>query len=394
MLSSSPVSNNKYYLFGPNKNSHNNSSVSQNEFYRVYNSISNIYNHDQINNAFEQLVSVPDRIKLMDHLIKRRTEIKEASMLEKINKIEPLINKLKKNYLDRTKILTKDKNENDLKNLIENGEKTERSPTLGQHYKRLSLIGGVLIKENQENPNGIKRRSQIIHNTDLLPKVSEEDKEFEEREKKQRKAMLSVINRFNEYSDKNVKKDEKKLSGILSPRVSFHKKSYVNSKVFKSNFHLIPIELPDWKADKKKYETSINVKSRRIEYKPPIDRRKVNEVLEQDLINFSKNHRESDILSMNYNEIHKDLAMIETKAKMRLKDFYLQERVKDVQKQYYFRDTYENRNRQFHFKCPQKSPDKNKQEKIFNKTSKIMKRANERKLKVEKTDYSVTKNER
>ena len=400
MLSSSPIPSSKSYLFGSNssinyklRKNNQNSSLSQTEFHRVYNSISNIYDNDQINSAFEQLASVPDRIKLMDDLIKRRKAIKEAAMLEKINKIEPLINKLKKNYLTRIKILKKEKKENELKNLTENVGKNEKSPTIGQHYKRLSVLGGVLIKESNENLMASKRRSHIENKIELLPKVSQ-DTELEEREKIQKKTLLSIITKFNEFAKKNGKTDEKDVDEISSPRVSFGKKTYVNSKVFKNNFHLIPIELPDSKNEKKKYETSNSVFQRRIEYKPPIDKRKVNEVLEKDLINFSKNHRDSDILSFNNNEIHKDLAIIETKAKMRLKDFYLQERVKNLHRQYYFRDTYD-QNRLSCFKCFQKSPDKTnkKQEKIFNKTSKILKRINEQKLRKERSEFSVKKYE-
>ena len=68
----------------------------------AYNTISDIHNGSQVNKALSLLDSVEDRINLIDKVVERRNEKKELQESININKLQPLLDKLKDKFMDST----------------------------------------------------------------------------------------------------------------------------------------------------------------------------------------------------------------------------------------------------------------------------------------------------
>jgi hypothetical protein len=68
----------------------------------AYNTIVDIHNTPQVNRALKQLDSVEDRINLIDKVVERRNEKKELQESININRLQPLLEKLKDKFIDST----------------------------------------------------------------------------------------------------------------------------------------------------------------------------------------------------------------------------------------------------------------------------------------------------
>ena len=76
----------------------------------VFNSISDLHNTYEINNAIKVLPSVPSRLMLIDKVLKRQQEIQTSNELNQITKLAPVFNRLKQKFLQKLRMSRMNKN--------------------------------------------------------------------------------------------------------------------------------------------------------------------------------------------------------------------------------------------------------------------------------------------
>ena len=356
-----------------------NSTKNAKEIEKIYNSISNVYDSNEINQGLVQLKSVKDKISLVDILITRREEIKKAETKEKLNKLTPLLDKMKKHYLSRTFLRKKTE---ELDKLSEDGTQGSGSSIMVgsgiSHYRRISLVGKNLIPE-ENSPRKSKRFSTILpkieENIEPL-KISENknplknpndsknvlskfeaitnSNESTPNTKRKRASMLTVVTKFNQIeTEKQQRKNQlnRKNSIIMSDQKD------INSKMYNTDFHLIPLQSATHEIKHKKYDIS-SPSLKKIIGKPHLDPRKITAVLEKELLNFMKSNKETisfDFLNLQKNDKHTNLMIIESKVKEKLKNILNKEKLNTVHSKYLFRNSFQNKELTSCNKCVKKN---------------------------------------
>jgi len=355
---------------------------------QIYNSISNIYDSQEINRGLESLETVKEKISLVDFVISRRQEIKKAEEIERFNKITPLINKMKKNFLMKKS---------------EDSEKSSESIAsfthLGNgisHYRRFSLRGKNLIPQEETKPRivlhtklpKIEENSQKIKDNDILKEqnnqnrsstpminvIKVQDNDSPNLVQRRRASLLTVVTKFNQMENEKLKRNGS-VSNKHNQRNSLmiNQEIDVNARIYHNDFHLIPIESPRPSDNSKKYEISTSL-LKKSTYKTPLDTKKIDEVLEKELLKFMTENKETiNINFLNLEKLHKyqNIAMIESKVKGKFKDFLKQDKINNLQKKYYFRDTFLHKCRDSCKKCLKKHE---KPVEIHQKTSNTFKK--------------------
>lgn len=334
----------------------------------IYNSISNIYSSSEINRGLEELPTFKERIMLVDTIIQRREEIKRAEEIEKINKLTPLINKLKNKYISSS---FRNKKKEDSSS-TSSGSQSVLLETASNHYRRFSLKGKTLL---QIDP--IKERAKNRMQTNILPKIEEKNEKIanfssnEQQEittfcfpenketKKNSENTFSIPSiqileatenniTLNEKSKENIIKSQKRRASLLTVITKFNqteadKKTSKNQKsqikdlkntdpnIYEKNFHLIPIDSPrPSDSNFKKYEVTNQSSVMKSKKKFIFDQRKIEESLEKKLLKFmTKNKEEIPINFLNLTEPYasKNLLTIESKVKEKMKILSKQEKI-------------------------------------------------------------------
>ena len=350
---------------------------------KIYNSITNIYDSQEINQGLESLGTVREKVNLVDFVISRREEIKKAEEIEKLNKLTPLINKMKRNYLAKSLLR---KRSEDLEKLSDNSASIRNMGSGIAHYRRFSLKGNILMPEEKKSvriqpslpkiEENIPRKDSSIdqiksqnsdqqkHSFGSIPSISVikpvEKIQSPASSQKRRASMLTVITMFNQTeTDKKLKvpnsmpRDQKQRNSFIKNQ----QKKEVNSKIYNTDFHLIPLESPNInESHMKKYELPSSI-LKKSTYKPPLDNKKIDGVLEKELLKFMTKNKETinlNFLNLEKLKRHKNIATIESKVKGKLKDLLIQEKINNAQKKYYFRDTFLHRLRESCTKCLKK----------------------------------------
>ena len=188
---------------------------------KIYNSITNIYDSQEINQGLESLGTVREKVNLVDFVISRREEIKKAEEIEKLNKLTPLINKMKRNYLAKSLLR---KRSEDLEKLSDNSASIRNMGSGIAHYRRFSLKGNILMPEEKKSvriqpslpkiEENIPRKDSSIdqiksqnsdqqkHSFGSIPSISVikpvEKIQSPASSQKRRASMLTVITMFNQ----------------------------------------------------------------------------------------------------------------------------------------------------------------------------------------------------
>ena len=212
-----------------------------------------------------------EKVNLVDFVISRREEIKKAEEIEKLNKLTPLINKMKRNYLAKSLLR---KRSEDLEKLSDNSASIRNMGSGIAHYRRFSLKGNILMPEEKKSvriqpslpkiEENIPRKDSSIdqiksqnsdqqkHSFGSIPSISVikpvEKIQSPASSQKRRASMLTVITMFNQTeTDKKLKvpnsmpRDQKQRNSFIKNQ----QKKEVNSKIYNTDFHLIPLESPN-----------------------------------------------------------------------------------------------------------------------------------------------------
>lgn len=387
---------------------------------QAYKTISNIYDSKEINQGLESLNTVQQKVRLVDVLIKRREELKKSEDREKLNKLTPLINKMKQKYLAKT---TLKKKSYEIDNSEESSgciSKASLSNTPSQ-YRIFSLAGKNLILEEQSPRANSKFRLNLPKIEEGMEKTKDKivsERKFDEenfRKSTIRESSLISIPSINiiqnEENEKNfsfVKMHERRKTSFFTVVTQFNKnekdkgikQNFLEKKrnsmfdnrekVFNTNtyndFHLIPLESPSILKGNNYKKFKINKLLLKKHQKQHLDTQNIENKLEKEILKFMTENIED--ISLNFlnlkNPNHpKNLTIIETKVKGKLNEFLKQDKINSMQKKYYFRDTFLHKIRDSCKKCFKKYE---KQPEINPKSFKLFKK-NAKKLSPQSIDF-------
>ena len=101
--------------------------------------ISDFFNKDQVSQAISQAKTKADRLKILDVVLKRRDEIKQAETKLRLERAGPMLKTLSQNFKNKHKYVTYNKGSK-FKNILQNQElEIEKSETLSKRGSNFSI---------------------------------------------------------------------------------------------------------------------------------------------------------------------------------------------------------------------------------------------------------------
>lgn len=240
----------------------------------LFNSISDLFNTQEINGAIKRLHSIPNRLHLIDKILKRREEIKVSDEMSQITKLAPVFNRLKQKFLQKLR-------------MSRMKTQTSQSPLL-----MTSLYQKPALEPEMPHLERSKRTTVVK----MIASFNDHG---------QRKSNIPIGSYENlDFLMKRRSNASSVTFGLLSPPLSPEIKRNFNTEC-------IMEIIPKKKAKFCKFSSVINANH------------KYTKTLEKDLIQFAKSNEESSNILETENSC-KTMKLIDSKIKQKLANFLKQ----------------------------------------------------------------------
>ncbi|KAL4468286.1 hypothetical protein ABPG72_015822 [Tetrahymena utriculariae] len=188
---------------------------SQAQILKAFNSIRDMNNKEQINQALLMIPNVKDRIILVEKLLERREQIAKAKEMQAINNLAPLFNKIKYKFLNslqKTNALRVERKRN-LKTINLGAQNQQNQNEVGPNNITNSQQQGDIQNNQQKSPNKTLIRKNSVVNQNASPtlnKNADSSKEEENNSNQIQQHNKNIMGAITIFATHDIKIDKEK----------------------------------------------------------------------------------------------------------------------------------------------------------------------------------------
>ncbi|KAL4427543.1 hypothetical protein ABPG74_019499 [Tetrahymena malaccensis] len=187
---------------------------SQAQILKAFNTIRDMNNKEQINQALLMIPNVKDRIMLVEKLLERREQIAKAKEMQAINNLAPLFNKIKYKFLNSLqKTNARSERKRKLLSINQGAPNQQNHNEVGPNNIAQSQQQGDIQNNQTKSPNKTLVRKSSLVNQNVSPtlnKNADSQKEEENNSNQIQQQNKNIMGAITIFATHDIKVDKEK----------------------------------------------------------------------------------------------------------------------------------------------------------------------------------------